>query len=42
MDVESTFLHDEWILEDDFRDVKGQMNIKRAFEIAAAGSHNVI
>lgn len=36
------FLHAQADFEIDFADVKGQENIKRALEIAAAGGHNAI
>lgn len=36
------FFHDQTTFDNDFNDVKGQVNIKRALEIAAAGSHNAI
>lgn len=41
-DIEADFKSRLNEFEVDFRDVKGQANIKRAFEIAAAGGHNVI
>lgn len=36
------FMYAQGSTELDFSDVKGQHNIKRALEIAAAGSHNVV
>lgn len=42
IDREALFLHQLNQFEYDFTDVKGQENIKRALEIAAAGGHNVI
>ncbi len=36
------FFANQYHFDIDFRDVRGQQNIKRALEIAAAGSHNAI
>lgn len=42
VDTRDEFQANSAFLEYDFADVKGQENIKRAMEIAAAGGHNVI
>jgi magnesium chelatase family protein len=42
IDLEDEFYNKLSLSDVDFADVKGQENIKRALEIAAAGGHNVI
>ncbi|MBI2731722.1 MAG: YifB family Mg chelatase-like AAA ATPase [Sphingobacteriales bacterium] len=42
IDTRDEFYHSQYQFEFDFCDVKGQENIKRALEIAAAGGHNAI
>ncbi len=42
VDTRELFFHQQNNYDIDFADVKGQENIKRALEIAAAGGHNVI
>ena len=41
-DTRLHFLSEQSIVEFDFNEVKGQENVKRSLEIAAAGGHNVI
>ncbi len=42
INMREEFLHSQYDFDIDFADVKGQENIKRALEIAAAGGHNAI
>lgn len=42
VDIFQEFIDSQSAFEFDFSDVKGQENVKRALEVAAAGGHNII
>ena len=42
IDAQTEFYEKQQYFDIDFEDVKGQENVKRAFEVAAAGGHNLI
>ena len=42
VDTRAEFFAHESVFQSDFCDVKGQETVKRAFEVAAAGGHNII
>ena len=42
VDTRAEFYAHQTDFDSDFSDVKGQQNVKRAFEVAASGSHNII
>ncbi len=42
IDTRKEFYEQQYQFELDFADVRGQENVKRAFEVAAAGGHNII
>lgn len=42
IDTRKVFYEHQLIFENDFSEVRGQENVKRALEVAAAGGHNVI
>ena len=42
IDTRAEFYKSQHVFDFDFSDVKGQENVKRALEVAAAGGHNII
>ena len=42
VDIDKEFLNYQSTFDFDFSDVKGQENVKRALEVAAAGGHNIV